>query len=78
MEINDFLAIGVVGAGLSLAIDSLKAKFGTTGWATKTVTLLLAILIGGLYVWLRQTSYLQTVLTVLGSASVVYALFLKK
>lgn len=78
MELNDFLSIGVVGAGLSLAIDWLKERFETKGWATKTVTLLFAILIGGLYVWLRQTSYLQTVLTVLGAASVIYAFFLKK
>jgi hypothetical protein len=78
MEINDFVAITVVGAGLSLAIDWLKAKFGTEGWATKTVTLLLSILIAGLYVWLRQTSYWQTVLTVLGAASAIYAFFLKK
>lgn len=29
MEINDFLSITVVGAALSLAIESLKAKWGT-------------------------------------------------
>jgi hypothetical protein len=78
MEINDFLAIGVVGAGLSLAIDWLKNKFGTKGWATKTVVLLMSILIGGLYVWLRQTSYFQTVMVVLGASSLVYAFLLKK
>ena len=78
MEINDFLSITIVGAALSLAIESLKAKWGTKGWATKTVTILLSILIAGLYVWLRQTSYWQTILTVLGAASIVYAFFLKK
>jgi hypothetical protein len=78
MEINDFLSITVVGAALSLAIESLKAKWGTKGWATKTVTILLSILIAGLYVWLRQTSYWQTIITVLGAASIVYAFFLKK
>lgn len=78
MEINDFLAITVVGAGLSLAIDSLKNKYGTQGWATKTVVLLMSVMIGGLYVWLRQTSYFQTVLVVLGAASVVYSFLLKK
>lgn len=78
MQIQDFIAISIVGAGLSLSIDWLKAKFGTTGWATKTVTLLLSLLIGGLYIWLRSTPYLETVLTVLGAASVIYAFFLKK
>ena len=78
MEINDFLSITIVGAALSLAIESLKAKWGAKGWATKTVTILLSILIAGLYVWLRQTSYWQTIITVLGAASIVYAFFLKK
>ncbi len=78
MEINDLIAISIVGAALSLAIESLKAKFGTKGWATKTVTILLSILIAGLYVSLRDTSYWQTIIAVLGAASAVYAFFLKK
>jgi len=78
MEINDFLSITIVGAALSLAIESLKAKWGTKGWATKTVTILFSVLLAGLYVWLRQTSYWQTIITVLGAASIVYAFFLKK
>lgn len=77
MQIQDFIAISVVGAGLSLAIQSLKVKFGATGWWTKTLTLVLAILVGGLYIWLRSTPYFETVMTVLGAASVVYAFFLK-
>ena len=78
MEINDFIAIGVVGAGLSLALSSLKAKFGTKGAGMKAIVLLMSCLVGGLYVWLRATPYFETTMTVLGSATVVYAYFLKK
>lgn len=78
MEINDFLAIGIVGAVTSLAIDSIKARWGTESWVTKLVTIGMSIFIGVGYVWARQTSYFETILVILGSASLVYSFFLKK
>jgi len=78
MQINDFVAIGVVGVGLSLAVEWLKAKYGTNGRALKAIVLLLSILIGGLYVWLRQTPYFETTLVVLGASSAFYAFLLKE
>ena len=78
MEINDFVAIGVVGVGMSLAIEWLKSKYGTNGRALKAIVLLLSILIGGLYVWLRQTPYFETTLVVLGASSAFYAFLLKE
>lgn len=78
MEINDFLTITIVGAVLSFLIDFIKTKLGTDGWKTKGLVIALSIIIGGLYIWLRSTPYIETVLTVLGTASVVYSFFLKK
>lgn len=78
MEINDFLSISIVGVGLSLGIDWLKNKYGTEGWATKAVTIVLSVIIGALYVAIRGTSYFETIISVLGASSMVYAFFLKK
>mgnify|MGYP000114919738 CR=1 FL=1 len=78
MEITEFLAIGVVGGLLSLLIEWVTNKFGTNKTASKAVTLALALVVGGGYVWLRSTPYWETALIVLGAASTVYAFFIKK
>ena len=78
MEIADFLSISVVGVGLSLLIGFLKAKFGTETTKTKALTLLLSVLVGGLYFFIRDTVWYKTILGVLASASTFYAFFLKK
>lgn len=77
MEITDFTAIAVVGALLSVAIQFIKAKYGTTSGATKGLTIGLSIAVGGLYVFDQSTPYFETVVLVLSSASAVYALLLK-
>lgn len=78
MDIQEFLGIAVIGTLLSLLVQALKNKLGTTSIATKLLTVVLAIVVGGLYVWLRSTPVFQTVLTVLTVASTVYALFIKE
>lgn len=75
--IEDFLAISIVGALLSFAIDGIKNKFGTTGIWTKAFTIILAIIVGTGFVLLRQTAWWETILVTLGASSTVYALFLK-
>jgi hypothetical protein len=78
MDIQEFVGIAVVGTLLSLLVQALKNKLGTTSLATKFLTVVLAIVVGGLYVWLRSTPAFQTVITVLTVASTVYALFIKE
>ena len=77
MDINEFLGIAVVGALLSLFIEvvTLKVKNPTV---SKFITLLLAILVAGAYVWVRSTPYFPTIIVVLGTASIVYGFFLNK
>lgn len=77
MDAQDFLGIAVVGALLAVVIQGLKKWFGTESLATKALTILLSIVVGGVYVWLRSTVYYQTVLVILGASSTVYALLLK-
>ena len=78
MEIQDFSQLLVVGTAVSLLINYIKNKFGTETMATKALTLALAVVVGGAYVYLRDTSLWQTILQVLVVSSAFYALFLKK
>lgn len=75
--LEEFLVIPVVGALMSFLIQSIKNKFGDTSMSTKILTVVLSIVVGAGYSFARNTVYWTTILTVLGSASTVYALFLK-
>lgn len=74
MDIQEFIAIAVVGGVLSVFIEFIKNAFGTSSGKTKLLTIALAVLVGGAYVWIRSTPYFETVILVLTSASAVYAL----
>lgn len=75
MEINDFLGIAIVGAALSLAIEWLTNKFGTSSTGSKAVAIVLSVVVGGAYWFLSGTAVWQSILGVLAAASTVYALF---
>jgi uncharacterized membrane protein YeaQ/YmgE (transglycosylase-associated protein family) len=77
MEIIDFVAIGVVGALLSAIVQVIKDTWGTESNQTKLITIVLSIVIGGAYVWLRSTPFFETTVMVLMAASTVYALLLR-
>lgn len=74
MEINDFLAIGIVGAALSLVIEYITNKYNTNATGGKTVAILLSIVVGGAYWFLSGTAIWQSILGVLAAASTVYAI----
>lgn len=79
LPIGDFLGIAIVGAVLSLAIQWIKTKFPAQGsLKMKGITLVLSIVIGLFYFALRQTSWWEPIIGVLGAASTVYAFFLSK
>jgi type IV secretory pathway VirB2 component (pilin) len=71
MNIADFLAIGIIGAFLSLIFQYVKGKYA------KLWIIVLSIIVGGAYVYFRQTVWWVTIVEVLMAASTVYALFLK-
>lgn len=72
------LEIAIVGAILAGIIQFLKNKFGTEGWQTKVLTVLLALIVGAGIYFFQNTSYWETVMGVLTAASTVWAFFLKK
>lgn len=74
---SELLSIGIVGVGLSTLIEYIKNKYGTTSGTTKALTIVLALVVGGLYFWIRSTPFWLPVLGVLTVSSTVYAFFLK-
>jgi hypothetical protein len=75
MEISDFVSIAIVGTALSVFIEIIQSKFGTTSSTTKGITIALSVLVGTLFVLLKDTNVWQTIIGVLASASTVYAMF---
>lgn len=75
---EDFLAISIVGVALSFLIESIKGFFGEGSFKAKLLTIVLSIIVGGGYALLKSTVWWATILTVLTSASAVYALVLKR
>lgn len=73
MDINNFLAIGIVGSALSLAFQYFKTVSGTKA---KVWSILLSVLVGGVYTFLVDTVWWTTIVGVLAASSTVYALFL--
>ena len=78
MDITDFIGIAVVGSALSLLIGYIKNKFGTDSASTKALVIVLAIVVGGLYFFLRATNWWQTILGILAASQAFYAFFLKE
>jgi hypothetical protein len=77
-NVTDFVGVGIVGVVLSLVIEWAKTKFGTETNTTKAITIGLSVVVGLVYVYFRTTTWWTTILTILGVASTVYALVLKK
>lgn len=71
------LEITVVGVLLSMVIEFLKRKLGTkSGW-TKLLTVVLAIVVGAAIYFLEGSEFWTTTISVLTTASAVYAFILK-
>lgn len=75
--IENILSITVVGAALSGIIQFLKVKFNAEGLRVKFLTILLAIVVGWLFVLVQGTPLWPTILAILSAASTVYAFLLK-
>lgn len=74
MNITDFLAIGIIGVLVSLGIQYIQGKYGTSSNETKLIAVLGSIIIGSVYVLIRDTSFFPTIVEVLGTASTIFAL----
>lgn len=78
MDIQTILNLGIVGAGASIFISYLKAKYGTTGIYTKLIAIVASLLVAVGYSYLEKSGYMEAFLGVLASATLVYDYFLKE
>jgi len=78
MGIEELLTLGIVGAFTSLVIEIITRYLGTNTIGSKAVTILAAVIIGSLYVWASRSEWSVSVWTILGTASTIYAFFIKK
>lgn len=77
-ELQQFLQIGIVGTALSFLVQYIKNKFGTDSDTTRIITVALSIALGASYWLLVDTSIWLPVVGILGSATTIYSLFIRK
>lgn len=75
---TDFLGIAVVGVIVSLVIETISRYAGTDSLKTKWLTILVTVVFGAAYTFLRSTTWWETILGILAAASTVYAFIFKK
>jgi len=73
-NLNDFLAISIVGAMLSMVIEYITNKAQTNPLGGKIIAIVLSTVVGGAYWFLSGTAIWQSILGVLAAASTVYAI----
>lgn len=72
---TDFAGLLAAGAGVSVFMQYSKAKL--TSPQRKLLVWGASAVVAVLYAWLRTTSYLQSVITVLADSHLVYGMFFK-
>jgi len=74
----EILEIAIIGTLASLFMQIVKKQYGPTSLTSKIIIVVVSIILGAGYVFLKGTPMFQTVLGILASASTFYAFFLKK
>lgn len=74
----ELLTLAIVGAVVSAIVGYIKAKFGAKGWKS-VLSLVVVSLVGGLgYVFLKDTELLVSSAEILISANLLYSLLFKQ
>ena len=73
-----FGEIAIVGAVVSVLVELIKRKFGSTGWVSVSVVVFLSLIAGYVYWYLNGTVLWESFLQVLVFASAVYGLLIKQ
>lgn len=75
MEITDIIGIGLVGTLVSSIIQLIKNTFGVDSLTSKILVIMLSIVLGTIYFFLRDTAFLGTVVAILMVSQTIYGLF---
>lgn len=74
----DILSFTVVGAIVSVIVQFLKNKYGTNTQGTLTAVIVISIIAGVGYYFIKQTSFLPAVIQILAFAGAIYTYILKR
>lgn len=77
-QFQEFLQLGVVGIALSFLVQYIKDTWGTESNTTRALTILLSVVLGAGYFFLEGTAIWLAMVSILGSATTFYALFIRK
>ena len=75
MDITSYIVIGAV---VSVIVQFLKNKFGTESQWTLLIVAGLSVVAGSIYFLLKDTSYWQSIISVLVYAGAIYTYILKR
>lgn len=76
-SVDILLQLSIVGVFLSVVIEAVKNKFGTTSLGTKLFTIGLAVVLGAVVYFTFGTPVWIAGIGILAAASTFYAFFLK-
>lgn len=77
MESIDFGSLVIVGVIVSFIVQVIKLYLGTSKLWTLAAVIVLSLIGGGVYVALKDTAYVQTILQVLMAAGAFYTFIIK-
>lgn len=75
MDITSYIVIGAI---VSVIVQVIKNKYGTTSAGTLIAVLAISIVAGTGYYFIKQTSLLQPILQILAFAGAVYTYIIKR
>ncbi len=76
---TDFTSVVILGVLTSGIVQFIKNRFGTDSNKTKLVLVAISLILGGAYFFIQSNEYLlQVVISIVGIASAIYSLFIKK
>ena len=78
MNITDVASLGIVATAVSMLVQFLKVKFGTSGYKTNGILLGLSVLVGVAYFFLQShVNWLEAGASVLVVANAIYSFLIK-
>lgn len=72
------VTIGIIGVVASLIMEGIKKYFGTSGFESKVAVVVVSLIGGAVYYFLKDTGMWTSFMGILATASTFYAFFLKK
>lgn len=74
----DIISLTVVGAIVSVIVQFLKNKYGTNTFGTLTAVIVISIVAGVGYYFIKETAFLPAVIQILAFAGAVYTYILQR